>query len=99
VRKSSIAMLRSLAAHLPSIAWRSVVLVGRDRTVADAAGRIRVNRGQLSGEQSRPDLCEHLRQPGTAVAGDLPGCDDVDELVVGEDLLEQPAHISLATRA
>jgi hypothetical protein len=33
------------------------------------------------------------------VAGDLPDCDGVDELVVGEDLLEQPAYLGLGSGA
>ena len=31
--------------------------------------------------------------------GDLPGRDGIDELVVGEDLLEQPGHLSLGAGA
>jgi hypothetical protein len=54
-------MLCSLAARLPSIAWRCVVLAGCDCMVGGAAGSIYRDQGQLSGEYGRPDLCEHLR--------------------------------------
>jgi hypothetical protein len=30
--------------------------------------------------------CEHLRQPGAALAGDMPGCDGIDELITREQL-------------
>jgi hypothetical protein len=67
--------------------------------VGDAAGSVHLNQGQLSGEQGRPDLCEHFRQPGAVLAGDLSGCDGIDELVVGEDLLEQTDYLGLGTGA
>jgi hypothetical protein len=57
----------SFAAHLSSIAWRCVVLVGRDCAVGDAGGWVHGDQGQLCGEQSRADLCEYLCQPGIAL--------------------------------
>jgi hypothetical protein len=86
-------------ARLPSVSWRCVVLVELCAVGDDAAWGVHGNQGQLSSEQGGPDLCEHLRQPGTAVAGDLPGRDGIDELVVGEDLLEQPGYLSLRAGA
>jgi hypothetical protein len=53
---------------------------------------------RVNSPASRADrICASTSASRAPAAGDLPGRDGIDELVVGEDLLEQPAHLSPAT--